>query len=97
MMDIHQIYCDNHSMMQASQILALYILNLYSAVCPSYLNKTRREKKKSILQESSVPDGDYLTQSDSLGEFGHKRYMSRSMKKSDFSCKLAITLPHFCG
>ena len=58
MMDIQ---CDNHSMMQASQILRLYILNLYNAVCPSYLNKTRREKKKSILQESSVPDGDYLT------------------------------------
>ena len=57
---------------------------------PSSLSKTRREKRKSILQESSVPDGDYLTQSDSLGEFGRKIYMSRSMKKSDFSCKLAI-------
>ena len=31
-------------MMYASQIIMLYILNLYSAVCQYYLNKTERKK-----------------------------------------------------
>ena len=34
-------------MMYVSQIIMLYTLNLYSAVCQLYLNKAgRREKKK---------------------------------------------------
>ena len=37
-------YCDNHFMMYVSQITVLYTLNLYSAVCQLYLNKTEREK-----------------------------------------------------
>ena len=31
-------------MMYASQIIMLYTLNLYSAVCQMYLNKTKRKK-----------------------------------------------------
>ena len=32
-------------MMYVSQIIMLYTLNLYNAVCQSCLNKTEREKK----------------------------------------------------
>ena len=32
-------------MMYVSQIIMLYALNLYSAVCQLYLNKTRRKNK----------------------------------------------------
>ena len=33
MVEVHQIYCGNHFMMDESQIIMLYSLNLYSAVC----------------------------------------------------------------
>ena len=33
-------------MMYVSQIIMVYTLNLYSAVCQLCLNKTRRKKKK---------------------------------------------------
>ena len=39
-MDCHQPYCDNHFMMYTSQIIMLYTLNLYNAVCQLQLNKT---------------------------------------------------------
>ena len=37
-------YSDHHFMMHVSQIIMLYTLNLYSAVCQLYLNKTGRKK-----------------------------------------------------
>ena len=46
-------------MMYGSQIVILYTLNLESAVCQLYLNKTRRKKrqvskcKKKILDEKT--------------------------------------------
>lgn len=46
MMDVHKTYCDNHFMMYKSQIIKLYSLNLYSAMCQSYLNITGRKKEK---------------------------------------------------
>ena len=33
-------------MMYAHQIITLYTLNFYSAICQLYLNKTGRKKKK---------------------------------------------------
>ena len=42
-MDVHWIYCGHHFMMYVSQIIMLYTLNLYSAVCQFYLNKTGRK------------------------------------------------------
>ena len=35
---------DVHFMKTASQIIMLYALNIYSAVCQLYLNKTGRKK-----------------------------------------------------
>ena len=44
MMDkFYKTYCDNHFMMYMSQITMLYTLNLYSAVCKLYLNKTGKK------------------------------------------------------
>ena len=39
-MDAHKSYCDNQFMMYTSQIIMLYTLNLYNAVCQLQLNKT---------------------------------------------------------
>ena len=50
MMDIHQTYYDNHFMMNSSQIIMLYTLNLYSDVRQLHLNETGR---KSNLQLQS--------------------------------------------
>ena len=36
-------------MMYVSQVIMLYTLNLHSAVCQLYLNKTGRKKKTLIL------------------------------------------------
>ena len=44
MMDTPSTYCDNHFMMYVNQILMLYTLKLYSAVCHLYFNKTGRKK-----------------------------------------------------
>jgi len=41
-MDSHQIHYGNHFMMHVSLIIMLYALNLYSAICPLYLNKTKK-------------------------------------------------------
>ena len=38
-------HCDNHFMMYVRQIIMLYTLNLSSAVCQLYLNKTGEKKK----------------------------------------------------
>ena len=43
MTDVHWTYCGNHFLMYLSQIIMLYIINLYSAVCQLYL-KTERKK-----------------------------------------------------
>ena len=45
-MDVHQTYCNNHFVMNIHQILTLYILNFYTTVCQSYLNKTERKENK---------------------------------------------------
>ena len=42
--DVHYTHCGKHSMMYVSQIIKLYTLNLYSAVCQLYLNKPWRKK-----------------------------------------------------
>lgn len=42
-MGVHSTYCGNHFMTYASQNVILYILNLHSAICQLYLNKSGRE------------------------------------------------------
>ena len=42
-MNVDHDYCDNHFMVYISQIIILCTLNLYSAVCQFYLNKTGRK------------------------------------------------------
>ena len=44
MRDVHCICYDNHFMMYVSQIIMLYAVNLYSAVCQLYFNTTGRKK-----------------------------------------------------
>ena len=39
-------------MMYVSQIIMLHTLNLYSAVCQLYLNKTGRKEKKKKTRHS---------------------------------------------
>ena len=51
-MDVHQTYYDNHFIIYASQIIMLYILNLYSATCQYYLNKIGRKKQFKFLKVS---------------------------------------------
>ena len=41
-------HCDNHFMIHVSQIIMLYTLNLYNALCQLYLNKTGKRKKKKV-------------------------------------------------
>ena len=48
MMDVHQIYSDNH----VSEIIMLYILTLHSALCQLYLNKT--DRKKQFLKKTTL-------------------------------------------
>ena len=47
---------DNHFMMYISQIIMLYTLNLHSAVCQLYLNKTERKKLNSQIVDSTGLD-----------------------------------------
>ena len=54
--DIHWPYYGNHFMIHISQIIMLYILNLYRVVCQLYLNKNWMKKNPNtqhwiILQE----------------------------------------------
>ena len=52
MMDVPLTYCGHHFMMCISQIIMLYTLNLYSAVCQLYLNKIGRKKfEKNTTQK----------------------------------------------
>jgi len=46
MMNVHETYDDTHLMMYISQFITLYTLNLHSAICQLYFNKTRREKQR---------------------------------------------------
>ena len=39
------MYCDNHFMLYVTHIIMLYTLNLHSAVCQLYLNKTTKKRK----------------------------------------------------
>ena len=43
MMDVHYTYCATHFMIYMSQIIMLYSLNIYSAVCQLYFHKTGRK------------------------------------------------------
>ena len=45
MMDAFQTFRFHHFMTYVSQIIMLYTLNLYNAVCQLYLNKTERKNK----------------------------------------------------
>ena len=49
MMNVHCTYCGHHFMMYVSQIIMLYTLNLYSAVCQLYLKKTGRKKLRVLI------------------------------------------------
>ena len=44
MMDVQSTYHGNYFMMCIDKIIMLYTLNLYSAVCQLYVNKTGRER-----------------------------------------------------
>lgn len=50
MIDIHKNY-DNHFTVYVSQIIMLYMLNLYSASCQLYLNKTGRKNANIPLTQ----------------------------------------------
>ena len=53
MMDVCKlIVVINHFMRHVSQTIMLYTLNLTSAICQLYLNKTgRKEMRKTLLRE----------------------------------------------
>ena len=40
--------------MYISQIIMLYTLNLYSAVCQLHLNKTGRKKLKKLISDKQI-------------------------------------------
>ena len=44
MMDVNETHCDNNFVVDVSQIVMLYALHLYTAICQKYLNKTGGEK-----------------------------------------------------
>ena len=44
------IYCGNHFIIYVSQVIMLHTLNLHSAICQLYLNKTERKKITLFLQ-----------------------------------------------
>ena len=44
MTHVHKTYCGYHFMMYISQIIVLYILNWYCALCQSYVSKIGRKK-----------------------------------------------------
>ena len=58
MVDVEQIYCDNHFMIFVSQIIMLYTLNLYTVVCQLHLSKIGRKKNNYNLyfDPESLPD-----------------------------------------
>ena len=51
--------CDNHFMIYVIQAVTLYTLNLYSAVCQLYVNKTggKKDNKKTVEKEESTVPG----------------------------------------
>ena len=49
MVDVEQIYCDNHFMIFVSQIIMLYTLNLYPVVCQLHPSKIGRKKKPTTF------------------------------------------------
>ena len=58
MVDVEQIYCDNHFMIFISQIIMLFTLNLYPVVCQLHPSKTGRKKNNYNLHSApeSLPD-----------------------------------------
>ena len=53
-MDVHYTYCDNHFMIYTGQIIRLYTLNLYNAVCQLYSSKTLRKKNMEKFDKWTV-------------------------------------------
>lgn len=51
MMNINQIYYNNHFMIYTIQIIMLYALNVFSDVCQIPLNKMRKNKDKKRCNE----------------------------------------------
>ena len=47
--EVMDVHCGDHFMMYVSQIMILYTLNLYSAICQLYLNKTGRRRKILVM------------------------------------------------
>ena len=43
--NVRGMHCGNNFMMCVNQIIMLYLLNLYTAVCQLYLNKIGRKKR----------------------------------------------------
>ena len=52
MMYVHSTYCGHYFMMYISQIIMLYTLNSYSAMCQLYLEKWEG-KKADVLVNSN--------------------------------------------
>ena len=52
-------YCDIRFMIHVIQDVILYTLNLYSAVCQLYINKTggKKDHKKTMEKEESTVPG----------------------------------------
>ena len=57
MMHVHSTHGDDHFTMYISQIIMFHTLNIYSAVCQLYLNKTERKKDYTIYT-SNHSEGD---------------------------------------
>lgn len=51
MININQIYYNNHFMIYASQIIMLHALNVYSDACQISLNKMGRNKDEKRCDE----------------------------------------------
>lgn len=57
MIDVNQIYCDNHFVIHVSQIITLYTLNLYNDVCQLTLKKKKTGGKrcdKNLKVENNI-------------------------------------------
>lgn len=52
MMNVNKTDCGKHFTVYVSQVIMLYILNIYSGTCQLYLNKTGKRKKRSRERSS---------------------------------------------
>ena len=96
MMNIHKTYY-NLFMMYISQIIMLYALNLYSAICQLYLNKTRRKKLIQISHNESLPFSLVPSNVESLPRFLEATravmYLSEEIIHTDLCIQM---LTHMC-